>query len=116
MRGFVPATASSCSLFLEWFYLCNALQRLPLVYQGSGSSSPPAGDDVFSCHIDFELMAPDAQRQERRENALSSLNVAIDALNLVREVSSITPVKAVFGSAGIIVTMIRVNFFLLHLC
>jgi len=44
---------------------------------------------------------------------ISSLNVAIEALNLAKEVSTITPAKAVFGSVSIILTMIRVRFFLL---
>ena len=60
-------------------------------------------------------MYANAQRQERREDVLSSLNMAIESLNLAKELSSITPAKAVFSSAGIILTMIRVDFFLLRL-
>ena len=56
-------------------------------------------------------MDPDARRQKGRENVISSLNVAIETLNLAKEVSSITPAKVVFGSVGIILTMIKVNFF-----
>jgi hypothetical protein len=60
-------------------------------------------------------MYANAQRQERREDVLSSLNMAIESLNLAKELSSITPAKTVFSSAGIILTMIRVDFFLLRL-
>ena len=55
-------------------------------------------------------MDPDSQRRERRDDLLSSLNVAIEAMNLVKEVSTIPPAKAVFGSVSILLTMIRVRF------
>ena len=55
-------------------------------------------------------MDADSQRQKRREDALSLLNMAIEAVNLAKEVSSITPAKAVFGSVGVLLTMIRVRF------
>ena len=57
-------------------------------------------------------MDPTAQRQNGREKVIFSLNAAIDTLNLVKEVSTITPAKAVFGSVGVILTMIKVIFFL----
>jgi hypothetical protein len=72
----------------------------------------PAGTNVFSCYTGFELMDSSAQRQKRRDIVLSSLDVAIDVMNLAKEVSSITPAKAVFGSASVILTMIKVCFFL----
>jgi hypothetical protein len=60
-------------------------------------------------------MADDSQRQIKgRDGLLSSLNVAIDGLNLAKEVSSITPAKAVFGSVAILLTMIRVAFRLFY--
>jgi len=59
-------------------------------------------------------MTDDSQRQKGRDGALSSLNVAIDGLNLAKEISSITPAKAVFGSVAIILTMIRVSFLLFY--
>ena len=61
-------------------------------------------------------MDPGAQRQERRDNVLSSLNAAIETLNLAKEISSITPAKAVFGPVSVILTMIRVGFLLRCLC
>ena len=59
-------------------------------------------------------MTDNSQRQKGRDGALSSLNVAIDGLNLAKEISSITPAKAVFGSVAILLTMIRVSFLLFH--
>ena len=53
-------------------------------------------------------MAAKSQRPNGRNGALSSLNVAIDILNLAKEVSSITPAKAAFGSVSILLTMIKV--------
>jgi len=55
-------------------------------------------------------MDADFQRQKRRDDALLLLNVAVEAMNLAKEVSSITPAKAVFGSVGVLLTMIRVCF------
>ena len=49
------------------------------------------------------------QGTNRRNNALSLLNAAIDAMNLIKELSSMTPAKAVSGSVTILMTMIRVR-------
>ena len=54
-------------------------------------------------------MDADPRRQKRRDDALSLLNVAIETMNLVKEVASITPAKAVFGSVSVLLTMIRVR-------
>lgn len=53
-------------------------------------------------------MTEKSQRPKGRDGILSSLNVAIDGLNLAKEISSITPATAVFGSVSILLTMIRV--------
>jgi len=50
-----------------------------------------------------------SRRQKGRDDALSLLNVAIEAMNLAKEISSITPAKAVFGSVSVLLTMIRVR-------
>jgi len=52
-------------------------------------------------------MDTNSKRQKRREGALSALNVAIEAANLAKEVSSMTPAKAVFGSVSVLLAMIR---------
>ena len=61
-------------------------------------------------------MDPKAPQLGGRDNVLSSLNVVIETLNLAKEVSSITPAKAVFGSVSLILTMIRVGFLLHRPC
>ena len=54
-------------------------------------------------------MAPKSQREKGRDRVLLALNVIIEGLNLAKEVSSATPAKAVFGSASIVLSMIRVS-------
>jgi len=56
-------------------------------------------------------MATKSQQPKHRD-ALSSLNAAVAALNLAKELSSVTPAKAVFGTVSVILTMIRVSFLL----
>jgi len=55
-------------------------------------------------------MAANSQHPNAQDDVLSSLNGAIGALNLA-EVSSITPVKAVLGSTGVLLTEIKVGSF-----
>jgi len=57
-------------------------------------------------------MKAESQRPKEREGVISALNAAIEALNLAKEFSSITPAKAVFGSVSVILVMIRVSFLL----
>jgi len=59
-------------------------------------------------------MDANPQRPKERDGTLSSLNVTIETLNLVKEISGIAPAKAVFGSVSVLLTMIRVRFFLFH--
>ena len=54
-------------------------------------------------------MDPKSQRQKGRDDALSKLNEAIEDLNRAKEVSSITPAKAVFGSTSALLPTIRVS-------
>ena len=53
-------------------------------------------------------MDANSQQQKHRNGALFTLNAAIEALNLAKEVSGVSPTKAVFGSVGILLSMIRV--------
>ena len=55
-------------------------------------------------------MATTSQRPKERENAVSLLNAAIDAINLAEKISSITPATAVFGTVNVLLTMIKVCF------
>ena len=56
-------------------------------------------------------MATSSQPQKGRDGALSMLNGAIEVLNLAKEISSVTPAKAVFGSVSVLLAMIRVRSF-----
>jgi hypothetical protein len=111
-----PSITSSSGLFLEWHFAqccCNdcrsSLSEFGILLTACYQL------DVSSWHLDFEPMYTKAQRQKRREFVLSSLNVAIEASNLAKEFCSITPAKPVFGSLSVILTMIKVSFFLYRL-
>jgi len=54
-------------------------------------------------------MNPNPQRPKRRDATLSSLNAAIDAMNIAKDVMGMTPAKAAFASVSVILTMIRVG-------
>ena len=64
----------------------------------------------------ISTMEAESQRPKERGGVVSVLDVAIEALNLAKEVSSVTPAKAVFGSVSVILTMIKVNFLLVVCC
>jgi len=53
-------------------------------------------------------MAAKSQRPKGRENAVSLLNAAIDAMDLAEKISSIMPAKAVFGIVSVLLAMIKV--------
>jgi len=55
-------------------------------------------------------MIAKSQQPKGQDSALSSLNTVIDALNLAKEVSSITPAKAAFDSASDLLTRVKVSF------
>ena len=57
-------------------------------------------------------MDKDSKQQKRRDNTLSLLDAAIEAVNLAKEISSPTPAKAVFGTVSILLTTIRVSLLL----
>ena len=54
-------------------------------------------------------MKAQSQRPKHRDGILSSLNVAIDAMNTAKDVMDVIPAKAAFGAASVILTMIRVR-------
>ena len=56
-----------------------------------------------------------AQQPKHRDVALSSLNVAIDAINIMKDVMEGTPAKAAFASISVILTMTRVGLLLIRL-
>ena len=54
-------------------------------------------------------MNANPQEYQKRDGIVSTLNGGIEALNLAKEVLSITPAKAALGSASILLAMIRVG-------
>jgi len=56
-------------------------------------------------------MATNSKQPKGRDGVLSSLNVTIEALNLAKEISGITPAKAAFGSVSALLTVVRVRSF-----
>ena len=54
-------------------------------------------------------MATKSQQPKGQDDALSSLNVAIDDLDLAKSVSTITPAKAAFDSTSVLLSTIRVG-------
>jgi len=57
-------------------------------------------------------MEAKSQRPKEREGAILGLDAAIEALNLAKELSSITPAKTVFGFVSVILAMIKVSLLL----
>lgn len=53
-------------------------------------------------------------RLPKGDDVLSSLNEAIGALNRAKEATNITPAKAAFTSASVLLNMIRVGFLPVH--
>lgn len=59
-------------------------------------------------------MADNSQRPRGKDGVLSSLNVAIDGLNLAKGATNVLQAKAAFTSASALLTMIRVGFLPVH--
>ena len=59
-------------------------------------------------------MTDNSQPPKGRGRVISTLNIAIDSLNIAKEATSTTPINPVFGSVALLLTMIRVNSFLFH--
>jgi len=78
---------------------------------GADSSSQPAHHTAFSC---LSTTADRSQGLKGPDRVLSSLNMAVGALDRAKEATNATPAKAAFTSAGILLTMIRVGFLPLH--
>jgi len=57
-------------------------------------------------------MPTNSRRPEHRDAALHSLNAALEAVELAKELSTVAPARAVFGTVSIILTMTRVSLLL----
>ena len=58
-------------------------------------------------------MQANSQREIGRDGVISTLNVTIEALNLAKEICSISPAKAAFATVVVLLIAIKVRF-LLH--
>ena len=90
-KAFWMVVASRCRFRMALF----ARSAVLIAAHSIGVRILPGGParrcNVFTFHVDSVTMDPDARRQKRRETVVSSLNMAIEALNLAKEISSITP-------------------------
>ena len=59
-------------------------------------------------------MDPNSQRPKGRDRIFSSLNVAIEALNIAKDACGIPPAQAAIGSVIALLTIIRVRFLLFY--
>ena len=59
-------------------------------------------------------MVAKPQLPKRWDDALSALNIAIDASNHAREVTDMVPAQVVFTSAGVLFTTIKVGSLPVH--
>ena len=57
-------------------------------------------------------MAAKSQKPEGKENSLSLLNAAIEVIIVAKDAANATPAQAAFSAATVLLTMIRVSFFL----
>jgi hypothetical protein len=57
-------------------------------------------------------MTSTSQRQKGRDRVLPTLDVLIQVLNTAKDVCGIPPAQVAFGSASVLLTMIRVHFLL----
>jgi len=76
------------------------------------SDAQPVRYAIFSQLPRFPTMDANTQRPKGRDGALSSLNAAIEVLNLAKEIADIPPAKVAFGSVSVLLTMVRVCFLL----
>ena len=54
-------------------------------------------------------MDANSKREKWQDGVVSSLNAAIQVMNLAKELASVTPAKAVFGSVSVLLEIIRVS-------
>ena len=75
-----------------------------------GPPAPPIRHTFPPQQPQTSTMTTKSQRRKRRGGGVSSLNTAIEALNLAKDISGIPPAQAVFGAVSALLTMIRVCF------
>jgi hypothetical protein len=110
-------SSTNIVLFTKWHRLHEACHDRAVAYlhQSLDAPSQPAHYAKFSPLPPLSTMDANPQRPKGRDGALSSLNLAIEAVNLARDIVDIAPAKVVFGSVGFILTRIKVCFLLVRL-
>jgi hypothetical protein len=74
---------------------------------------PPGACIKRPPHIHRVSAMASSQQQKGRDGVLSTLDVFIQALNVAKDSCGIPPAQIAFGSASVLLTMIRVCFLLL---
>ena len=54
-------------------------------------------------------MDANSKREKWQDGVISALNAAIQVMDLAKELASVTPAKAVFGSVSVLLEIIRVS-------
>ena len=110
-------SSTNIVLFTKWRRLHEACHDRAVAYLHRGLDPPsqPAYYTKFSPLPPLSTMDANPQRPKGRDGALSSLNLAIEAVNLAKDIVDIAPAKVVFGSVGFILTRIKVCFLLVLL-
>jgi hypothetical protein len=80
-------------------------------WQISGFPLRPSYRTAFFQLPRVSTMATKSHQPKGHDSALSTLDVIIQALTLAKDTCGIPPAQAAFGSAGILLTMIRVRSF-----
>lgn len=81
-------------------------------YRSPVSTWDPQFPTAYVAHR-FLPSTMDAKPQRpnpHRDTSLSSLNMAIDAVNIAKEAMDMIPAKVIFASVGVILIMIKVGF------
>jgi len=73
-------------------------------------SDQPSHCTIFSIYPQLSTMEVKSQQPKDQKSVISLLIAAIEAVNLAKEVSSVTPAKAVFGTVSVLLTMLKVRF------
>jgi hypothetical protein len=111
------ASTTDTVLFIKWHRLHEAPYEkvVAFFHQGTFAPAQPPHHSAFPQLPQAWTMDTKSRRLKCQDVTLSTLNAAIEAMNLAKEVSSTTPAKAIFGSVGLILTMIKVGPLLVRL-
>ena len=81
--------------------------RVEAVVRSRHAGITSAAFNLFSHPPPVSTMTSKSQRTKEKDTTLSALNVSIDALNLAKESSSVTPAETAFSSVSALLAMIK---------